>query len=78
MGPHLEGRGVSASALPDNGRFSAYLPAERALLHELAAEEGCSENYLVRIGVRALLGLPVPTWARERIEAGGGRRTAAA
>jgi hypothetical protein len=53
-----------------NGRFSAYLPAERELLHELALEEGSSENYLLRIGVRALLGLPIPAWARERIAAG--------
>lgn len=59
----------SAHELPAGGRFTAYLPAERELLRELAGEEGTSENYLLRIGARALLGLPVPRWARERIAA---------
>lgn len=58
---------MSSHELPAGGRFTAYLPGERELLQELAAEEGTSENYLVRIGVRALLGLPVPPWARRRI-----------
>lgn len=50
------------------GRFTAHFsPAERAALRELASEEGSSENYLVRIGLRAVLGLPVPRWARERL-----------
>jgi hypothetical protein len=58
---------VSELAPGSAGRFTAYLPGERELLHQLAEQEGCSENYLVRIAVRALLGLPVPSWARERI-----------
>lgn len=48
-------------------RFTAYLPGERELLHALAREEGTSENYLVRVAVRALVGLPVPRHYRERI-----------
>jgi hypothetical protein len=46
--------------VPAGGRFTAYLPAERLLLQERAKAEGCSENYLLRIGVRLLLGLSVP------------------
>lgn len=61
---------MSSHELPAGGRFTAYLPAERELLQELAHEEQTSENYLVRIGVRALLGLPVPPWARRRIADG--------
>ena len=51
------------------GRFTAHFsPAERAALRELAGEEGTSENYLVRVGLRAVLGYPVPRWVRERLE----------
>lgn len=59
---------MSSQELPAGGRFTAYLPAERTLLAERAAADGCSENYLVRIGVRALLGLPIPPWARAELE----------
>ena len=59
---------MSSHELPAGGRFTAYLPAERELLAELARAEGCSENYLVRIGVRALLGLPIPRHYRERLD----------
>ena len=53
------------------GRFTAHFsPAERAALRELALEEASSENYLVRLGLRALLGLPIPRHARERIREG--------
>lgn len=58
---------MSSHELPAGGRFTAYLPGEREALAARAAVEGCSENYLVRIGVRALLGLPVPAWAREEL-----------
>lgn len=47
-----------------SGRFTAYLPRERELLRERALEEGSSENFLVRLGVRIVLGLPVS--ARDR------------
>ena len=60
---------MAGEGLPAGGRFTAYLPAERALLQELAAEEGSSENYLLRIGVRALLGQPIPAHYRARIRA---------
>lgn len=59
-----------ANELPAGGRFTAYLPGERELLAELARAEGSSENYLVRIGVRALLGLTIPGHYRAQIEAG--------
>jgi hypothetical protein len=55
--------------VPSGGRFTAYLPAERGLLAERAAREGCSENYLLRVAVRAFLGLPVPAhYRRELLE----------
>lgn len=54
-------------ALPAGGRFTAYLPEERELLQERAAEEASSENYLLRVGVRALLGLPIPRRYRDEI-----------
>ena len=50
-----------------SGRFTAYLPDERELLRELEREEGCSANYLVRLGLRALLGLEVPSRYRTMI-----------
>lgn len=56
-----------ANELPAGGRFTAYLPGERELLAELARADGCSENYLVRVAVRALVGLPIPAHYRERI-----------
>lgn len=70
MAPALElelrdGGRVSANA----GRFTAYLPDELELLQELAREQGSSTNYVVRVAVRALLGLPVPAWARARARA---------
>jgi hypothetical protein len=40
---------------------------EREGLRALAAEEASSENFLVRIGLRVLLGLPVPRYYRERM-----------
>lgn len=58
---------MSELELPAGGRFTAYLPGERELLRELANEEGSSENYLVRIAVRALVGLPIPPHYRERL-----------
>ncbi len=51
------------------GRFTAYLPREREILARRAQEEGCSENYLVRMGVRAVLGLSVPARLRDEIRA---------
>jgi hypothetical protein len=59
---------VNAGELPAGGRFTAYLPMEREALQALAGEEGSSENYLVRISVRALLGLPIPRHYRELLE----------
>lgn len=51
-------------------RFTAYLSTgERAGLRELAGELGSSENYVVKVALRALLqatgreGFPVPRWA---------------
>jgi hypothetical protein len=58
---------MAGEGLPAGGRFTAYLPAERELLQALSAEEGSSENYLLRIGVRALLGLPIPAHYRARV-----------
>jgi hypothetical protein len=51
----------------NGGRFSAYLPAERELLAQRAKEEGSSENWLVRLGVRVVLGLPIPERDRRRL-----------
>jgi hypothetical protein len=51
----------------NGGRFSAYLPAERDLLTQRAKEESTSENWLVRLGVRVVLGLPVPERERRRL-----------
>lgn len=45
-------------------RFTAWLPEERKLLREFAREQGSSENYVLRCGLRLLLGLSVPPWAR--------------
>lgn len=56
-------------ALPAGGRFTAYLPDERELLQALAAEERSSENYLLRVAARALLGLPIPPRYRAMIQA---------
>ncbi len=51
------------------GRFTAHFtPAERDALRAAAREQGTSENYLVRVGLRAVLGLPVPRWARDELE----------
>jgi len=41
------------------GRFTAYIPDERELLRERAKVEGTSENFLVRLGLRIVLGLPI-------------------
>jgi hypothetical protein len=49
------------------GRFTAYLPDELELLEELRREEGSSSNYLVRVAVRALLGLEIPAHYRRII-----------
>lgn len=49
------------------GRFAAYLPDERELLRVRAKEEGTSENWLVRLGVRAVLGLAIPERERRRL-----------
>ena len=51
----------------NGGRFTAYLPDEREPLAALARAEGCSDNYLVRVAVRALLGLPVPAHYRDQL-----------
>jgi hypothetical protein len=65
--------------VPASGRFTAYLPAERGLLAERARAEGTSENYLVRVAVRAFLGLPVPAHYRlELLESLQDRHAAAA
>lgn len=43
------------------GRFTAHFtPEERELLRRRAAEEATSENFYVRLGLRLVLGLPVP------------------
>lgn len=51
----------------NGGRFAAYLPTERELLAERAREEGTSQNWLVRLGVRAVLGLPINERDRKRL-----------
>lgn len=58
---------MSARELPAGGRFTAYLPAERLELQALAGAEGSSENYLLRVALRGLLGLPIPAHYRERL-----------
>ena len=51
-----------------NSRFTAYLsPRERELLTERAEAEGCSANFLVRTGIRLVLGLPVPARVAEEL-----------
>lgn len=43
------------------GRFTAHFsPEERELLRRRAADEATSENYYVRLGLRFVLGLPIP------------------
>lgn len=48
-------------------RFTAYLSEEeRAALRALASAEECSDNFVLRIALRALLfDKPIPTWLRE-------------
>lgn len=43
-------------------RFTAWLSiAERNAIRSQAREYGTSENYVVRMAVRSLLGMPVPS-----------------
>lgn len=49
-----------------NERFTAWLSTEeRDRIRQLAAEHECSENFIVRMAVRALvLGVPVPSYLK--------------
>jgi hypothetical protein len=50
-------------------RFTAYISeTEDKGLRDLAAQEGTSVNYIVRCGIRYLLGLDVPSWYIKHIE----------
>lgn len=50
-------------------RFTAYMSAnEDAELRKMAEEEGCSVNYLVRTGIRLVLGKDVPRWVTRKLE----------
>lgn len=50
-------------------RFTAYISeAEDKALREMADEQGTSVNYLVRSGVRLVLGLSVPRWLVLQLE----------
>lgn len=51
------------------GRFTAHFsPEERELLRQRAADEATSENYFVRLGLRLVLGLPVPRRVTAELE----------
>lgn len=51
------------------GRFTAHFsPEERELLRQRAAAEATSENFYVRLGLRLVLGLPVPSRVAAELE----------
>lgn len=50
--------------MSNSERFTAWLShAERQKLRSMAQEYGTSENYVVRMALRSLFGMPVPTYA---------------
>lgn len=51
----------------EKARFTAWLSiAERNAIRTQAQEYGTSENYVVRMAVRQLLGMPVPSNAANK------------
>jgi hypothetical protein len=50
-------------------RITAYLSVEEERdLRDRAEAEGTSINYLVRTGIRVVLGRPIPQWLLEQLE----------
>jgi hypothetical protein len=53
----------------DHVRFTAYLSSEEdTALRKMSKDEGTSMNYLVRCGVRMLLGLKIPNSIQRTVE----------
>lgn len=53
---------------PASSRFTAYLgDQERERVRQLARREDCSENYVIRLAVRVMVGLPVPPRVADRV-----------
>jgi hypothetical protein len=55
-------------AAPYSGYRSLYLRSEEdEALRRFAAESGSSQNAVIRLGLRLVVGLPVPSWALEEL-----------